>query len=48
MDRIKLPPNTACSRQVGVAVFSGICLALDFSRFKGESILPPTAANASR
>jgi hypothetical protein len=30
------------------ARFLGICLALDFFRFDGESTLPPTAANASR
>ena len=28
--------------------FMGIFLALDFSRFGGESTLPPTAANANR
>ena len=30
------------------ARFLGIFLALGFSRFDGESTLPPTAANASR
>jgi hypothetical protein len=28
--------------------FSGICLALSFSRFGGQTTLPPTAANANR
>ena len=28
--------------------FLSICLALGFSRFDGESTLPPTAANANR
>ena len=30
------------------ARFLGIYLALSFSRFDGESTLPPTAANANR
>lgn len=36
--------NHACARRVGLAAFLGSCLALSFSRFGGESTLPPTCA----
>ncbi len=41
-------PNTACSGWWGVAAFFGICLALGFFRFDGESALRPTTTNAHR
>ena len=41
-------PNNACSRQVGVAAFSGIFLASGFSLLPGRIHARPLAGNASR
>jgi hypothetical protein len=38
----KKPPNTACTRRVGVAAFSGSLRSLKLVPAKWRSLVPPT------
>jgi hypothetical protein len=46
--QVKTAPNNACTRLGVGPAFFGMFLALEDSRFEGESPLPPQAGNANR